>query len=117
MDGHSPGTPRPCGPWKRSMARLKKNQGRLLLGALMFIIAGLCAPEILPQQLPPPHLPPPPASASVGEAALEQTELVDYPVDPPPGFAGPTSILPRDEQVDPHFVPVEDRWRIGMPDY
>ena len=35
--------------------------------------------------------------------------------DPPPGFTGQSSVAPRTVQTDGHFVPVEDRWRIGMP--
>jgi hypothetical protein len=37
------------------------------------------------------------------------------PVDPPIGFTGRSSVTPRAPQDDPHFVPVEDRWRIGYP--
>jgi hypothetical protein len=39
------------------------------------------------------------------------------PVDPPLGYAGPSGVLPLEEQADPHFVPVEDRWRIGFPEW
>ncbi len=38
-----------------------------------------------------------------------------YPFDPPLGFTGPSGVLPRDVQGDGDFVPVEDRWRVGMP--
>src|SRR5205823_93611 len=38
-----------------------------------------------------------------------------WPVDPPIGYTGPSGILPREEQLDSHFVPMEDRWRIGLP--
>jgi hypothetical protein len=41
--------------------------------------------------------------------------LFQTPFDPPLGFAGPSGVLPREVQTDPHFVPVEDRWRIGFP--
>ncbi len=37
--------------------------------------------------------------------------------EPPNGFSGPSSILPRDVQTSSHFVPVEDRWRIGYPEW
>ena len=37
--------------------------------------------------------------------------------DPPLGFTGPSSVLPREAQQDSHFVPVEDRWRIGFPEW
>jgi hypothetical protein len=39
------------------------------------------------------------------------------PVHPPLGFAGPSGIRPRDIPMTNHFVPVEDRWRIGFPDW
>ena len=35
----------------------------------------------------------------------------------PLGFTGPSGILPRDYPMSEHFVPVEDRWRIGFPDW
>jgi hypothetical protein len=38
-----------------------------------------------------------------------------YPFDPPLGFTGPSGVLPRGEQGDSDFVPVEDRWRLGLP--
>jgi hypothetical protein len=40
-----------------------------------------------------------------------------WPVDPPTGYAGPSGILPREVQQDSHFVPMEDRWRIGLPEW
>lgn len=39
------------------------------------------------------------------------------PMDRPIGYAGKSGILPRDTQRDPRFYPVEDRWRIGFPEY
>jgi len=41
--------------------------------------------------------------------------LLRLPVDPPLGYTGPSGILPRDSQENSHFVPMEDRWRIGFP--
>ena len=35
----------------------------------------------------------------------------------PLGFTGPSGVLPAEAQTDPHFVPVEDRWRIGFPEW
>ena len=37
--------------------------------------------------------------------------------DAPLGFTGRSSVLPRATQTDPHFVPKEDRWRIGFPEW
>jgi len=48
-----------------------------------------------------------------------QTPVADplyrYPVYPTPGFAGASSVLPSEQQETSHFVPMEDRWRIGSP--
>jgi hypothetical protein len=35
----------------------------------------------------------------------------------PLGFTGKSSVLPTESQNTSHFVPVEDRWRIGIPDW
>ncbi len=35
----------------------------------------------------------------------------------PRGFAGQSSIIPRESQTTAQFEPVEDRWRLGLPDY
>lgn len=43
--------------------------------------------------------------------------MLTWPVDPPPGYAGRSGISPREEQESTDFVPVEDRWRIGLPEY
>ena len=39
------------------------------------------------------------------------------PSDAPLGYTGPSGVLPRAYQQDNHFVPMEDRWRIGFPDW
>jgi len=41
--------------------------------------------------------------------------MLRWPVDSPLGYSGPSGILPREEQENSHFVPMEDRWRIGQP--
>ena len=39
-----------------------------------------------------------------------------YPIDPPLGFTGRSSIIPTtDPSAD--FVPIEDRWRMGFPEW
>lgn len=43
--------------------------------------------------------------------------FLQTPVDPPSGFAGPSGILPSAVQESNHFVPMEDRWRIGFPEW
>jgi hypothetical protein len=40
-----------------------------------------------------------------------------WPVDSPLGYTGPSGILPREVQGNSHFVPMEDRWRIGFPEW
>src|SRR5437588_177589 len=48
---------------------------------------------------------------------VETIGLYRTPVDAPNGFAGRSGILPEEEQDDPHFVPMPDRWRIGFPEW
>ncbi len=85
------------------------------------------------EALPPPGLLPPPAGAEAPrfpflnrplESGPPEPDFVPvsepspplrYPFDPPLGFTGPSSVLPRDVQGDADFVPVEDRWRVGLP--
>ncbi len=38
-----------------------------------------------------------------------------YPRETPLGYMGPSSVLPSEFQQSDHFVPIEDRWRIGFP--
>ncbi len=58
--------------------------------------------ESTPAPLEPSVLPPP-------EVLLKTL------VDPPLGFTGPSGIRPREGQESSHFVPIEDRWRVGLP--
>jgi hypothetical protein len=51
------------------------------------------------------------------EELLEPSELLTLPMDAPLGFTGPSSIVPREGQTSSHFVPIEDRWRIGLPEW
>jgi hypothetical protein len=60
-----------------------------------------------PLELPAPRPAPPPTAVSEPYFLAPS----DYPL----GFTGPSGVLPRDIQTDPHFVPMEDRWRIGFP--
>ncbi|MBI3411807.1 MAG: hypothetical protein HY040_26040 [Planctomycetes bacterium] len=39
------------------------------------------------------------------------------PIFAPNGFTGRSSVVPRDVSTDPHFIPMEDRWRTGFPEY
>jgi len=38
-----------------------------------------------------------------------------YHMDAPAGFTGPSGVLPSEGPYDAHFIPIEDRWRIGLP--
>jgi hypothetical protein len=50
-----------------------------------------------------------------GARVSEPVAPITYPFYPPSGYTGPTSVLPTTVQGESDFVPVEDRWRTGMP--
>ncbi len=39
------------------------------------------------------------------------------PIDAPLGFTGRSSVVPSETQIDPRYVPMEDRWRLGFPEW
>jgi hypothetical protein len=43
--------------------------------------------------------------------------VFQVPGNPPAGFTGRSSVAPTEVPEDGHFIPVEDRWRIGMPEW
>jgi hypothetical protein len=55
----------------------------------------------------------PPAEPSLPTS--EPPGLLQTPFDAPLGFAGPSGVTPSEQQESSHFVPVEDRWRVGFP--
>src|SRR5439155_27219792 len=55
--------------------------------------------------------------AEVLPAAAAADTLLQTKVDPPLGFTGPSGIVPRASQESSHFVPMEDRWRLGFPQW
>src|SRR5947207_1448091 len=65
-------------------------------------------PDLLPQQPPGPA---PGAEAPSGPEP-EPTKLIPVA---PPGFTGPSGIVPVEIQTVPNAVPIEDRWRIPFP--
>ncbi len=76
--------------------------------------------EVRPDLVRPRVLRSPAESVAPGiplEQPLEMAELLMLPMDAPLGFTGPSSVLPREWQTSSHFVPIEDRWRIGMPEW
>jgi hypothetical protein len=67
-------------------------------------------PDVLDRPIDSPPEPPPPPHP-------DAEKWDNAPVDAPLGFTCKSSVRPRDVQTDPHFVPVEDRWRIGFPEW
>lgn len=55
---------------------------------------------------------PPQLAQPAGDAA---PILPDF--DAPLGFTGPSSVIPSEEPQGGGFVPIEDRWRIGFPNW
>lgn len=52
----------------------------------------------------------------VVEPASATDILTAPPFDPPLGFAGPSTVIPR-SGTNAEFVTVEDRWRLGFPEW
>src|SRR6185436_10359968 len=69
--------------------------------------------EITPPVLRAPNFEP------IGEpsSALSSEAIFAPAWDAPFGFSGRSGIIPREPQTGEDFVPVEDRWRIGLPDW
>ncbi len=59
----------------------------------------------------------PPTPLDEGPLPSLRDEPFQIDVGVPPGFTGPSGIAPLELQQDGHFVPAEDRWRIGMPEW
>lgn len=57
-----------------------------------------------------------PANKLPSPAAIEDhtLDLLRQPLEYPYGFAGPSGIKPTETQTSSHFIPVEDRWRLGQ---
>lgn len=68
-------------------------------------------PGVLRRPIDPPTLPALPSPFPAPEV------LFELPMDPPLGYTGRSGILPREGQESAHFVPVEDRWRLGFPEW
>jgi hypothetical protein len=90
------------------MPRRTASVGRLALALLVGLAGGLRAqdrPGVLGRPLDPES----PADTTGRAFVLPTVQL-----DPPLGFSGPSSVLPRSGN-SPEFETVEDRWRIGFP--
>ena len=81
------------------------------------------APDVLPEPGPRPRLLPAPGGLGLRPEAIQRSpwpgvsRLFRTPVDPTLGFAGKSGVRPGEGQTTPDFVPVEDRWRIGFPEW
>ncbi len=84
-------------------------------GALSF----LAAPEEQnPNVLRPPGgIAPPPEEIPKAIEMPPPGYLLRMPIDPPLGYTGRSGIVPRESQETSDFVPMEDRWRSGFPEW
>lgn len=80
-------------------------------------------PPVVPVEAPAPAKPRDPSERTLEPAPKEaekpEFELVSATsvlVDPPLGFAGPSGVVPR-SGTNAEFVTVEDRWRLGFPEW
>jgi hypothetical protein len=102
----------PPARWRCALAALS------LLALLCFAQAAIATE---PAPVRPPVIRPPVLDAPLAdfvplpEMAEEPDTMLRWPVEPPLGYAGQSGIWPREEQKNSHFVPMEDRWRIGLP--
>lgn len=71
------------------------------------------SPELLPELLDRPIEPPDDDSPEPLVSSVD--EIFSLPQDPPAGYAGRSGIRPTEIQQNGHFIPREDRWRIGFP--
>lgn len=69
-------------------------------------------PERQPRLLAPPRIP---DFVEPTEPFLDDGLLYRAPMAAPLGYTGPSGVAPTEAQQDSHFVPREDRWRIGLP--
>ena len=88
-----------------------------LAPVLLASVAVRSAPPETPQSVRPPILAPRRPAVDRPQPILDPAELVLPEWDAPFGFSGPSGVLPRESQQDNHFVPIEDRWRLGMPSW
>ena len=92
------------------------------LAFALFLIAGV---SLRAQDNQPPILTDPALDRSQQDfVPLPQQEVEDefwpplrWPIDPPLGYSGPSGIAPREAQENSHFLPMEDRWRMGFPEW
>lgn len=69
-----------------------------------------------PSQIDPPVLRRPITPDKPFPEGIIPTEVLEPPIDPTNGFAGPSGVIPRSGS-NADFVVMEDRWRIGFPEW
>lgn len=109
----------------RLRTRLFMRSASLLFAALISLINSISiaqelppsAPEVRPPVLSGPELTNPQTPDFVPLPGFQEEPdlLLQWPVDPPLGYTGPTGITPLEPQMDSHFLPFVDRWRSGFP--
>ncbi|MCA9265633.1 MAG: hypothetical protein KDA60_17350, partial [Planctomycetales bacterium] len=75
------------------------------------------ASNVRPQVLRPPHASELNAPNDYPDTEEPETPRFRLKTGFPLGFSGRSGVMPTTEQADAHFVPVEDRWRIGFADW
>lgn len=73
------------------------------------------APDIEPKILRRPLQPRDDEPGPTAEPDVDQWVEPDF--DAPLGYTGMSGILPSESQTSGHFVPIEDRWRAGFPEW
>ncbi len=58
-----------------------------------------------------------PPRPTLPEPLFQPETLLRLPTDPPLGYTGHSGVLPAESQQSSHFVPIEDRWRLGFPEW
>jgi hypothetical protein len=98
--------------------------GFLLLLSSTSLVHAQVPPALTPDQRtkmapvnPPPLARPVESTPEPPTAAAQPQSLLTTLFDPPTGFAGPSGIVPSEVQGNSDFVPLEDRWRIGFPEW
>lgn len=56
-----------------------------------------------------------PSPLNLPTPLFDQAPFTTTPMDLPTGFSGPSGVLSLETQQSSHFIPIEDRWRIGYP--
>ena len=91
-------------------------RGKWLTAVLFGVLAAGARAEDRPAPQPPSPLTRPLESPAPDPPSVGGSESPPRtPADPPLGFTGPSSVMPRETAQDEHFIPIEDRWRLGFP--